>query len=91
MDMVEKDTSSGRDIREYKCSQCGYSDWEDRGTALWQILSDARESDEAAKTNVAPVNSPGVGPSSAPPEQSSASSPWDRLLALFAHFRKRKP
>ena len=91
MDMVEKDTSSGRDIREYKCSKCGYSDWEDRGKALWQILSDARESDEAAKTNVAPASSPGVQPSPSEPEKSSTSSPWDRLLALLARFRKRKP
>jgi len=91
MDMVEKDTSSGRDIREYKCSKCGYSDWEDRGTALWRILHDARESDEAAKTNVAPASSPGVHPSPWEPGRSPASSLWDRLLALLAHFHKRKP
>jgi hypothetical protein len=40
MRLEEKDTSSGRDIREYKCSECGHSDWEDRGPALWQILHD---------------------------------------------------
>jgi hypothetical protein len=40
MSLEEKDTSSGRDIREYKCSECGHSDWEDRGPALWQILHD---------------------------------------------------
>ncbi len=44
MSLAEKDTSSGRDIREYKCSECGHSDWEDRGPALWQILHDDRES-----------------------------------------------
>jgi hypothetical protein len=43
MRMTEKDTSSGRDIREYLCLGCGYSDWEDNGTALWQILSDDRK------------------------------------------------
>ncbi len=95
MDMVEKDTSSGRDIREYKCSQCGYSDWEDRGTALWQILHDASEREEAAKDeatkNIAPASSPGIHPSPLEPDKSSASSPWDRLLALLAHFHKRKP
>jgi hypothetical protein len=47
--MVEKDTSSGRDIREYVCSSCGYSDWEDTGPALWQILSDYREKSETTK------------------------------------------
>jgi hypothetical protein len=48
MRLEEKDTSSGRDIREYKCSECGHSDWEDRGPALWQILHDAREESAAA-------------------------------------------
>jgi predicted RNA-binding Zn-ribbon protein involved in translation (DUF1610 family) len=42
MRMTEKDTSSGRDIREYTCPGCGYSDWEDNGAALWKILSDDR-------------------------------------------------
>src|ERR1035441_7886158 len=49
MDQTEKDTSSGRDIREYKCSRCGYSDWEDRGDALWKILHDDREEFEASR------------------------------------------
>jgi len=47
MRMTEKDTSSGRDIREYVCDNCGYTDWEERGLALWQILHDDRE---AART-----------------------------------------
>jgi DNA-directed RNA polymerase subunit M/transcription elongation factor TFIIS len=90
MHLMEKDTSSGRDIREYKCSECGYSDWEDRGKALWQILSDdRRERDEAAQANVASDNSPDVH--SLEPEPSPASSLWDRLLALLTRFHKRKP
>jgi len=47
MRMTEKDTSSGRDIREYACDNCGHTDWEDRGPALWQILSDDREAAKA--------------------------------------------
>lgn len=43
MHMTEKDTSSGRDIREYLCPGCGNSDWEDNGVALWQVLSDYNE------------------------------------------------
>jgi hypothetical protein len=58
MHQTEKDTSSGRDIREYVCPQCGHSDWEDRGKALWQILSDAREEDEAARADLAPPSYP---------------------------------
>ncbi len=46
MRQTEKDTSSGRDIREYKCDQCGFDDWEDRGKALWQILHDDREDEK---------------------------------------------
>jgi hypothetical protein len=49
MDMVEKDTSLGRDMREYACRQCGHSDWEDNGKALWQILFDDREEAASAK------------------------------------------
>ncbi len=51
MRMTEKDTSSGRDIREYACSACGHSDWEEHGTALWQILSDDRKELEEADLN----------------------------------------
>jgi hypothetical protein len=49
MRMTEKDTSSGRDIREYLCDGCGHSDWEERGPALWKILHDDREEAKAAK------------------------------------------
>ena len=65
MRMTEKDTSSGRDIREYVCPGCGYSDWEDTGPALWQILSDAQEEAEAAESK--PVNLP---PDETPPSSS---------------------
>ncbi len=54
MRMTDKNTFSGRDIREYKCDACGHDDWEDRGKALWQILSDDREEFEAAKPLVKP-------------------------------------
>lgn len=39
----EKDSSSGRDMREYRCVKCGRSVVEDRGVALWQLLHDANE------------------------------------------------
>jgi hypothetical protein len=58
MRMTEKDTSSGRDIREYLCDGCGHSDWEERGPALWQILSDDREEERAAKANRRPASTP---------------------------------
>jgi hypothetical protein len=85
MDMTEKDTSSGRDIREYRCSRCGHTDWEVRGPALWKILSDDREETEAAQVYAATANFPDIQPSPI-----STSSKWDRLLALLTRFHKRK-
>jgi hypothetical protein len=46
MALEEKDTSSGRDMRTYRCSHCGRSEDIDNGIALWQVLSAAREADE---------------------------------------------
>jgi DNA-directed RNA polymerase subunit M/transcription elongation factor TFIIS len=81
MKLTEKDTSSGRDIREYKCSECGYSDWEDRGTALWQILSDDRKETEAkAKLSTAKTN---TAAASQPP-----ASKWKRFLAFIRPRRR---
>ncbi len=62
MRMVEKDTSSGRDIREYECTVCGYSDWEDRGAALWQILSDDRAESQASEADRDPGSGRDVEP-----------------------------
>jgi len=43
MDLYEKDTSSGRDMRTYVCRpRKEYVDV-DNGVALWQVLHDARE------------------------------------------------
>ncbi len=47
MSLEEKDTSSGRDMRTYRCRQCGRSEDVDNGIALWQVLSDAREAEES--------------------------------------------
>lgn len=44
---IEKDTSSGQEIREFKCEACGRSEIERRGPALWQVLSDARKRHDA--------------------------------------------
>ena len=53
MTLEEKDTSSGRDMRTYRCRECGRSEDVDYGIALWQVLSDApaaAESQSAAQT-----------------------------------------
>ena len=46
MDLYEKDTSSGRDMRTYVCRLCDKWEDVDNGVALWKVLHDAREKDE---------------------------------------------
>ena len=43
MDLEEKDTSSGRDMRTYFCPPCKERVDVDNGIALWKVLSDARD------------------------------------------------
>ena len=90
MRMTDKNTFSGRDIREYKCDTCGHEDWQDYGTALWQILSDDREelaADKAAREAAADPYAQAELPQS---NQTPAISRWNRFLAWFGGFRKEK-
>ena len=43
MDLEEKDTSSGRDMRTYYCRNCKGRVDVDNGIALWKALSDAQK------------------------------------------------
>jgi len=70
----EKDTSSGRDIREYICIGCGFADWEDRGVALWKLLHDDRN-EMGPELAATPIPQPLV--SAAP------ASRWNRFLACL--------
>ena len=47
MNQTDKNTFTGRVIRDYECPKCGHTGWEDDGVALWQVLHDGREQDEA--------------------------------------------
>ncbi len=49
MDLVDKTTFTGREVRDYYCNACKRSVVEHGDTALWQILSDAREEAEKAR------------------------------------------
>lgn len=43
MQLEDKDTSSGRDMRTYRCDSCQQSQIVDNGIATWKAMSDARE------------------------------------------------
>ena len=73
MDFTGKDTFSGREIREYRCRACGHDDSEDTGQALWEILHEAREADEAEAREKAIAE---------------ARRPIAWLRRLFQRFRK---
>ena len=43
MELAEKDTSSGRDMRAYYCRSCKERIDVDNGIAFWKALFDARK------------------------------------------------
>ena len=43
MDLYEKDTSSGRDMRTYVCRPCNEYVDVDNGIALWKVLHDVQK------------------------------------------------
>ncbi len=90
MRMTDKNTFSGRDIREYKCDGCGYEDWEDRGTALWQILSDDREEFEAAKAAREAAADPDAQGESQQSKVNQTITRWSRFLAWLGGSHKEK-
>jgi phenylalanine-4-hydroxylase len=87
MRMTDKNTFDGRDIREYKCDACGYEDWEDRGTALWQILSDEREELAAAKAAKATINAQGSEFELHESNFKPSSQRWSRFLARLGFLK----
>jgi hypothetical protein len=50
MRRTDRDTTTGRDIRAYKCDGCGFEDREDTGKAFWQALSEYNEEYQAEQT-----------------------------------------
>ncbi|MFZ0338491.1 MAG: hypothetical protein WAL45_10695 [Terracidiphilus sp.] len=80
MHQTDKNTMSGRVIREYECRACGHNDWEDDGVALWKVMHDAREQDEAEAAARAAAD---PAPEPASPSQNPRTSLWQRLASLF--------
>jgi hypothetical protein len=48
MDMIDKSTMSGDDMRTYRCDHCQEEHIVNYGVALWKVLSDARRSEDDA-------------------------------------------
>ncbi len=83
MDQTDKNTMTGRVIREYLCRNCGHADWEDDGVALWQVMHDAREQDEAEAAARAAANTETAQQAAVSPRQNTHTSLWQRLNGLF--------
>jgi hypothetical protein len=47
MTLIDKTTFTGDDMRTYRCDDCGQEHIVNFGTALWKVLSRAREEEEA--------------------------------------------
>ena len=43
MQLIERTTFTGRDMREFECPRCGHKQIIDCGKALWKLLSEANE------------------------------------------------
>jgi len=84
MDQTDKNTFTGRVIREYLCRKCGHSDWEDDGVALWQVLHDAREKDEAEGAARSTGSAANPEPETAQPPETTPTTLWQRLSNLFS-------
>lgn len=87
MDQTDKNSFSGRVIREYLCRKCGHTDWEDDGVALWQVLHDAHEQDEAEAAARAAASAAAAQPEPKLPAQPPSRSLWQRLIN---HIRRGK-
>ena len=82
MDQTDKNTFTGRVIREYECRKCGHTDWEDDGVALWQVLHDASERDKAeAAARAASAADP--QPEASQPNPQPPASLWQHLIGLL--------
>jgi hypothetical protein len=84
MDQTDKNSFSGRVIREYLCRKCGHTDWEDDGVALWQVLHDAREKDETVAAERSIESGPNPQPDTAQPAEVAPATLRQRLLSLFS-------
>lgn len=43
---IDRDTFSGRDMREFECKQCRWNAVFEFGPALWKVISDAKDGEK---------------------------------------------
>jgi DNA-directed RNA polymerase subunit M/transcription elongation factor TFIIS len=79
MHQTDKNTFTGRVIREYECRSCGHTDWQDEGVALWQVLHDAAEQDKAEAAARSAENAVLSHPDPPQPTPQAPASLWRRL------------
>ena len=84
MDQTDKNSFSGRVIREYLCRKCGHTDWEDDGVALWQVLHDAREKGETEAAERSTERGSNPQPETAQPAEAAPATLRQRLSNLFS-------
>ncbi len=87
MDQTDKNSFTGRVIREYKCRNCGHTDWEDDGIALWQALEDLEEKHGAKVAAQIDEVSATRQPEVSEPRQRPTVPLWQRLTDLFGRKR----
>lgn len=46
MELIERTTMTGSDMRTYRCHHCRREEIVDCGPALWKVLSDARQAED---------------------------------------------
>jgi Zn ribbon nucleic-acid-binding protein len=83
MNQTDKNTFTGRVIREYECRKCGHTDGEDDGVALWQILHDARKQGDIEDAAHAAANAGASQPKVSQPTLQPPASLWQHLISLF--------
>lgn len=79
MNQTDKNTMSGRVIREYECRSCGHFDWADEGVALWKLMQSGREADRVE----AAARAQAAQPAAVSPSRNPRPSLWQRLASLF--------
>lgn len=87
MRMTDKNTFTGRDLRDYQCDECGYEDSEDRGVALWVLMSEASRDARMGQGGSGASESTASAVAATAAEPRRGVSLWDRMASLFGRSK----